>query len=175
MTWLPYISTDGKVWWFNERCSLFCWDDDKADIYYSAMEINEPRYVAQLQQAAAELGMGRAGLTDPMQVPVYVNPEPTLLDNLRGLTQAPLDIARWRANWGPTMTQQALASVVSACNRLHYQGVATTFTQQQQRVDTTIPATASQSGDLLTQMRRGMEARHQEMLARQQLGRRPGP
>ena len=45
MTWLPYISTDGKVWWFNERCSLFCWDDDKADIYYSAMEINEPRYM----------------------------------------------------------------------------------------------------------------------------------
>ena len=80
MTWLPYMSTEGKLWWFNERCSLFCWDEDKADIYYSAMEINEPRYVAQLQQAATELGMGQAGLTNPMLVPVYVNPEPTLLD-----------------------------------------------------------------------------------------------
>ena len=82
LTWLPYVTSSGRQWWYFEGFSLWCFDDARDDIQFALMAVNEPRYSAQLTAAGHALGAqwalneNQAGFYVPTNCPVFMQVSP---------------------------------------------------------------------------------------------------
>ena len=122
ISWLPYVTSSGRQWWFYEPMSLWCFIDTRDCIYFSLMQVNEPRYAFQLTAAGRNLGaqwarqsVNQSGFDTPVTCPVFmeVSPQAEHQEWLEYWRTQEADVSTW-SNMSPqakASTQEALIRV----------------------------------------------------------------